>query len=121
MLAGVYIKPKPNPAKNPQYRVSVNTLRAVMQRAKNVVDIKIPIAITGTNPNRSAKMHDIEAERQKAEECTDPIQATSVSLELKSCIIDPNSSPKLISIPVGIAFATNAEKQTNQGKTPSFL
>ena len=121
MLAGVYIKPKPNPAKNPQYRVSVNTLCDVMQRAKNVVDIKIPIAMTGTNPNRSAKMDESEAEKQQADECTDPIQATLVSLELKSFTIDPNGSPKLLSMPFVIAFATNAENATNQGKTPSFL
>ena len=121
MFAGVYIKPKPNPAKNPKWSVNTETLSDVEERARNVVDIKTPMVMVGANPNFLAKMDESEEDKYWTEEWVDAIQATLASLEFKSLITVPKSSPKLNSIPRTIAFERNAQKHTHQDKAPSSL
>ena len=43
-------------------------LYAVEEMAKNVEEIRTPIAMTGANPNFSARMDDSEAEKYPAAE-----------------------------------------------------
>jgi hypothetical protein len=92
----------------------------VEDNAKNVDDIRIPTIIIGPNPYLFAIRDDKDAEKYCVEECTDPIQATLLSVELKSFIIDPKLSPKLLSIPTTIAFAISAEKQIIHERVPYF-
>ena len=88
--------------------------------AQNVDDIRIPTIIFGPNPYFVAGRDDKDAKKYCAEECTDPIQATLLSVEINSYIIDPKVSPKLLSIPTTIAFAISAETQISHARIPSL-
>ena len=71
-----------------------------MHNAINIDDIRTPTIITGPNPYFFASTDEIDAEKNCIDVCTEPIQATLLSVELNSFVINPKLSPKLILIPV---------------------